>query len=68
MNAKACINGPRHKWKWVKNVNVGSMRFTVRGASGSFSLKGLYRCECGAERHGQFNPNGSDLRGIGGAA
>lgn len=62
MSLAPCTNGPRHKWEFVKNVNVGSMSVTARGTVGRFSLKGLYRCACGAKKHGQFNHNASDLR------
>ena len=50
---KPCTLGPRHKWVWVKNVTsyqVGSQRAT-------FSLHGLYRCECGAKKTGHLNHN-----------
>ena len=44
MSTAPCTNGARHKWVFVKNVNVGSMSVTARGTVGRFSLKGLYRC------------------------
>lgn len=68
MKTKPCTEGQRHKWEWVKNINVGSLSITSRGTSGSFTLKGLYRCRCGSKKHGQSNPNGGDLRSIGGTA
>lgn len=37
------------------------MSVTARGTVGRFSLKGLYRCACGAKKHGQFNHNEGDL-------
>ena len=69
MSITPCPMAPRHKWDWIKNVNIVSMRIGSTGrSSASFSLKGLYKCQCGAKKHGQFNPNGTDLRSIGGAA
>ncbi len=72
MKAAACTLGPRHTWAFVKNVSVGTMSITGRGSSAHFSLKGLYRCACGAQKRGAYNPNGADLRQLvnenGGAA
>lgn len=67
MKTKPCTLGPRHKWTWIKNVSVGSLVHTPRGTHGQFTLKGLYRCQCGHKKHGQANPNGGDLRSIGGS-
>ena len=68
MSIKPCNIGPRHKWAWVKNVSVGSLVHTSRGTHGQFTLKGLYKCQCGQKKHGQPNLNGGDLRSVGGAA
>lgn len=59
---KACTLGPKHGWAFVRNVQVGSVTVGRQGSVGRFSLKGLYRCECGAVKHGAYNPNGADLR------
>ena len=65
MKASNCTtSGARHSWLFVRNVNVGAMRITSRGSTGRFSLKGLYRCACGQSKYGQYDPNGSDLRGV----
>ena len=64
MKTSPCTNGPRHKWQLVKNVNVGNFKVTARGTLGSFSLRGLYKCQCGQRKHGLFGPNGSDLRNV----
>lgn len=45
-----CTIGKRHAWRWVTNVN----KMTVSGTSVGFSLKGAYRCECGARKLGAF--------------
>lgn len=57
-----CTIGPKHKWTWVVNFTQGSMTFSSRGSTGRLTLKGKYRCECGAVRIGQPNHNGPDLR------
>lgn len=64
MSTKPCTNGPRHSWTFVKNVSVGSITHTSGGSFGRFTLKGLYRCSCGATKHGQHDPNAGDLRGL----
>lgn len=61
---KPCTVGPKHSWAFVRNVEVGSVTVGRHGSVGRFSLKGLYRCQCGAVKHGNFDPNGSDLRGL----
>lgn len=55
-----CTNGPRHTWAWTKNIT----RTTVSGRSAHISLKGRYRCACGATKLGAPNHDGPDLRGI----
>lgn len=67
MTTKPCTKGPRHKWQWAKNIRVGKFQVTKGGTFGQISLKGLYRCACGAEKHGNANFNDTaDLRGTGG--
>ena len=68
MSIKPCTIGPRHRWEWIKNISVGSLVHTRRGTLGKFTLKGLYKCQCGHKKYGQPNHNGGDLRSIGGAA
>ncbi len=61
---KTCTVGEKHKWTFVKN----GVRTTSTGGMGGggmrISLRGLYRCECGATRVGQPNHNapGNDVR------
>lgn len=65
MATKPCTNGPRHSWDFLKNVSVGSITHTSRGSHGVFSLKGLYRCDCGATKHGLHDPRQpGDLRDL----
>lgn len=59
-NLKPCINGPRHTWAWRKNVTNSQ----IGGRSAKFSLRGLYRCACGAVKVGAPNHDGSDLFGL----
>lgn len=61
---KPCTLGPKHQWTFVRNVEVGAVQVGRLGSVGRFSLKGLYRCQCGAAKNGAFDPNGSDLRGL----
>lgn len=44
-----CTIGKTHKWRWVKNFTTG----TLTATSSSFTKKGWYRCECGAEKEGK---------------
>lgn len=45
---KKCSIGKRHKWEHFKNVRVQTQ--TTRTIS--ISLKGLYKCACGAQKYG----------------
>jgi hypothetical protein len=65
---KPCTNGPKHKWQWVKNVTSATATINSHGTTMRMSLRGLYKCECGAERTGKDNPNANDLRHIEGGA
>lgn len=47
---KKCTVGSRHKWAFVKNVETKTMTLnTVR-----FTMRGVYRCECGAKKYGDY--------------
>lgn len=61
-----CTKAARHTWTFVKNVKAGSLTVSDRGSHGRFTLKGLYRCECGATKHGvpDHNAKNADLRGL----
>jgi len=62
---KPCTTGTNHAWSFVKNVSVGSMSYSARGAHGRFTLKGLYSCACGASKYGPNDPNQyGDLRNL----
>lgn len=66
---KPCTIGPKHKWQWVKNVTIKKGTFGPCGSTMQVSLRGLYKCECGADRIGKDNHSGPDLRQlVGGAA
>lgn len=45
---KKCTLGNRHKWQFVKNMQITTQ--TINTAT--FSLKGLYKCACGATKYG----------------
>lgn len=45
---KKCTLGSRHKWQYVKNVQLQTQ--TARTVT--LSLKGLYTCACGAKKYG----------------
>lgn len=46
---KKCTVGTRHKWNFVKNVEVRTQTLhTIR-----ISLKGVYKCECGAKKYAE---------------
>jgi hypothetical protein len=65
VEAKTCTNGPRHTWTWINNCTKAH----IGRNSASFTLRGRYRCACGAIKFGRPNHNSPDLRGvIGGGA
>ncbi len=45
---KKCTLGNRHKWEFIKNIQL----HTYSKSSASICLKGLYKCGCGATKHG----------------
>lgn len=45
---KPCTLGKRHSWTFVHNVTITRLN----GNFGSVSTRGLYRCTCGAKKHG----------------
>lgn len=53
---KRCTKGKRHKWSFFKNVTV--KRFYANGSI-QLSLRGLFKCKCGAKKLGmaRFNLN-----------
>lgn len=59
---KPCKIGPRHKWTWLKNV--ASSQVGGRGVYAYFTLRGLYRCACGAQKIGGPSNSGPDLRDL----
>lgn len=50
---KPCTQGARHTWAWLKNVTNSQ----IGGRGASFSLRGVYRCACGAKKVGAPNHN-----------
>lgn len=48
---KPCAEGRKHKWEWVRNRIVASLRITAA----SFTLRGLYKCSvCGDSKYGEY--------------
>lgn len=45
-----CTKGPKHKWEFVRNKEVMHSTPTTM----SITLKGVYRCACGARKLGDF--------------
>lgn len=43
-----CTVGKRHKWEFVRNVHEAGFGC----GRAYFSLKGLYKCKCGATKYG----------------
>ena len=48
-----CAKFVKHKWAWVRNF----YDYRIGPRTGSAKLRGLYRCECGEGRIGQYNIN-----------
>ena len=51
---KKCTLGPRHKWAFVKNVQVRRETMSLTSHQVHLSQKGVYKCECGAKKHGDI--------------
>ena len=47
---KPCPLGKRHKWNFRKNV----IRKTINYSTITLSSVGLYQCECGARKYGEY--------------
>lgn len=60
MTTKPCTLAPKHKWTFDRNVTQG----TFGPGTLTMSVRGLYRCACGATRIGAANQNapGADIR------
>ncbi len=50
---KPCSLAKRHRWIFLRNVTTSHQN----GRTVSFHRKGLYRCECGARKHGAYDIN-----------
>lgn len=57
-----CTLRIRHKWEWIRNFTYTNATYSNKGSSVRISLRGLYKCACGAIKHGSANHNGPDLR------
>ncbi|MEX5458674.1 hypothetical protein AB5N16_12315 [Pseudomonas aeruginosa] len=52
---KPCTIGKRYSWSFIRNV----VTYHLSGRFVRITKRGLYRCECGAEKYG----NAGDLSG-----
>lgn len=59
-----CTIAAKHKWQWIKNGTKTTATSSMGGTSVRMTLKGLYKCACGAKRIGQPNHNAKDLRDL----
>lgn len=46
---KPCTEGKRHKWDFVRNHNCRTESLRSIG----WTLRGLYKCKCGALKYGE---------------
>lgn len=51
---KKCTIGTRHKWDFIKNVQVKTQTMYTM----SLTSKAKYKCACGVVKYGEHNPNG----------
>lgn len=51
---KKCTIGVRHKWEFVKNVNVRRETMSFTSHNVHISQKGVYKCKCGAKKYGDI--------------
>lgn len=49
MKLQPCTLWRRHRWSFIKNVAYG---VTLSSGAMRFSKRGVYRCECGAQKTG----------------
>lgn len=66
-NLPKCTSGPRHKWLFIRNVQVKTQTLhIIRNVqfktqtlhTTHFSSKRKYKCNCGAVKYGPHDPNG----------
>lgn len=55
---KPCPLGPKHKWGYLKNTIIKKFTFGGSSSAGQLSLKGIYKCRCGAKKFGQPRTGG----------
>lgn len=48
---KPCTLGPRHKWEFVRNKTFTTATLHTR----TLSVRGVYKCACGAKKIGEMN-------------
>ena len=50
MSAGAVDGCKRHKWSFLRNVEV----WRIGPLTGRMTLRGLYRCDCGQRKYGVY--------------
>lgn len=48
-----CTKAAKHSWDWSHNARVTTSTLHTK----TLSLRGVYRCACGARKYGQPNLN-----------
>ena len=52
MKAQPCSLNPKHKWEWTGDKTLVNITMTVRGTTRHMRRVGVFKCACGALRHG----------------
>lgn len=49
---QACTRNTRHKWSWVGDITLKTIKVNGNGTRVNIKRRGQYICECGLRRHG----------------
>lgn len=52
MTAPKCTMNPKHKWEWAGDRTLVDVKMTARGTTRHMRRVGVFKCACGAIRHG----------------
>lgn len=55
---KPCTLAPKHKWEFVRNVELVKASYGPTGSRVQISYRGQYKCACGEKRLGQSQSAG----------
>jgi hypothetical protein len=54
MKSPPCtLSGAKHKWVYVRDIEIRNITMSARGTLVRISVRGEYKCACGKARHGQ---------------